>query len=244
MTLFTVNPFDDGYFENGEPSRTIEKICFRRWKKLFNEVRVYDFNSEEVKEAIERFPNLYKRCIDTPKEKCVFADVVRLIVLSKYEDHVYFDCDLYPLDDHLKGSGLYYNCFMLMTIGSGVAKELLKQYDDNNLPDNLFDIYDKKIIAKSGLEFSKLDAHVIHFSGIDVNPHYITFAETPEEYTKAIEWWKNGHNNVLKIYRNNKYECEKVKGVQLKNLYKIKDEKDKQEIIEAVKHAERYFEVV
>lgn len=243
MTFFTVNPFDDGYFKDGMPTRRIEKICFRKWKKLHPDLVVLDYNSDEVKEAIRRYPKLYKKCSEVEKEKCVFADVVRLIALTKHEDWCYFDCDLYPIDDFIEGTGLYYNCFMLMNISKQDAEKLLRCYDDNDLPDNLFDIYDKKIIAKSGIQFSQLNAHVLHLSGVDVNPHYMTVADTAEDYEKAVAWWHDGHHNVLKIFRTKKYDYEKHDGVQMKNLYKIRDDKDREAIIKAVKKGVRYFEL-
>lgn len=242
MTLFTVNPFDDGYYKNGEPSRDVEKICFRRWKKLFPNLKVFDYNSKEIQEAIKLFPNTYAACLEDSSEKCVFGDIARLYILSKYEDHIYFDNDLYPITDRIwvgDDFSCYYNCFMLTSNGKDLetAKKLLEQYDDNNVPDNLREWYDKKILEKANVVPNELKADVIHFSGFDVNPHYMGFANTFEEYNDIYTKYLLKKENVLKIFRTEKGDLPKNENVQFKNLYKIRDEDDRNAIIECVRNA-------
>lgn len=97
MTVFTVNPFDDGYFADGKPVNKFQQFCMRSWERLDCEIKVFDYNSPEVIEAKEK----YKLWIDSAVKKgwvSVASDPIRLYILSLYEDLLYFDTDIYVAD--------------------------------------------------------------------------------------------------------------------------------------------------
>lgn len=101
MTIFTVNPFDDGYFVDGKPVSKFHQFCMRSWERLGCEIKVFDYNSPEVIEAKEK----YKLWIDSAIKKgfsskflSIASDPIRLYILSLYDDLLYFDTDIYVTD--------------------------------------------------------------------------------------------------------------------------------------------------
>ena len=34
MTIFTTNPFDDGYFVDGKPVSKFQQFCMRSWERM------------------------------------------------------------------------------------------------------------------------------------------------------------------------------------------------------------------
>ena len=54
MTIFTVNPFDDGYFVDGKPVSKFQQFCMRSWERMGCEIKVFDYKSPEVIEAKEK----------------------------------------------------------------------------------------------------------------------------------------------------------------------------------------------
>lgn len=101
MTVFTVNPFDDGYFVDGKPVSKFQQLCMRSWKRLGYEIKVFDYSSPEVVEAKEK----YKLWVDsavkrglTSKFLSIASDAIRLYILSLYDDLLYFDTDIYVAD--------------------------------------------------------------------------------------------------------------------------------------------------
>lgn len=97
MTIFTVNPFDDGYFVDGKPVSKFQQFCMRSWERLSCEIKVFDYNSPEVIEAKEK----YKLWIDSAVKKgwvSAASDAIRLYILSLYDDLLYFDTDIYVAD--------------------------------------------------------------------------------------------------------------------------------------------------
>lgn len=97
MTVFTVNPFDDGYFVDGKPVSKFQQFCMRSWERLGCEIKVFDYKSPEVIEAKEK----YKLWIDNAVKKkhmSIASDAIRLYILSLYDDLLYFDTDIYVAD--------------------------------------------------------------------------------------------------------------------------------------------------
>lgn len=97
MTVFTVNPFDDGYFVDGKPVSKFQQFCMRSWERLGCQIKVFDYNSPEVIEAKEKC----KLWIDSAVKKgfvSVASDAIRLYILSLYDDLLYFDTDIYVAD--------------------------------------------------------------------------------------------------------------------------------------------------
>lgn len=101
MTVFTVNPFDDGYFVDGKPVDKFQQFCMRSWERLGCEIKVFDYNSPEVIEAKEK----YKLWVDSAVKRgltsrflSIASDAIRLYILSLYDDLLYFDTDIYVAD--------------------------------------------------------------------------------------------------------------------------------------------------
>ena len=55
MTIFTVNPLNDNYL-----NQPFIKFCMKTWEKVGFPIKVFDYNSKEVKEAKEKYKIWYK----------------------------------------------------------------------------------------------------------------------------------------------------------------------------------------
>lgn len=143
MIYFTVNAYDNGYYDYENKRFTNPKLnfCFQSWKK-YNPI-IYDFNHPWVKEAKEIYKDYINICMSIEKNyeknyKYV-ADVIRLYIMSKLnEPSVYFDTDVYcklkreedlPIEKgfYTGGNG----CFNILFCNGGeeVVKRILKIYE-------------------------------------------------------------------------------------------------------------------
>ena len=192
MTFFTINAYDNNYFINKEPFNEIEKICFNSWKEKV-EVKVFDFNSEEVKCCAEKYNEIYTKALEQRKE-CCFADIVRLYILSIYPEHFYFDCDIYLKEKPTILSNNFQlalgRSFQLMYNGNDLetAKKLLSFYNNEILRD-------KQVV--NGKRFCSMpnNNNFIHLCGFDKEPN--------GAYSAIINNLKE-LDNILKLYKNKK----------------------------------------
>lgn len=98
MTIFTVNPFDDGYFDNQTGAKgTVAKLCRKSWERSGYPVKIFDFSSEEVVEAKEKYKGWITSSLDQGY-KSMATDAIRLYILSLYPDMLYLDTDCYIMD--------------------------------------------------------------------------------------------------------------------------------------------------
>ena len=85
MIIFTVNPYNDNVINSPIP-----QFCMNSWKKLGYDIKVFDYNSEEVKfvksECHEHFLG---------KSISIKTDAIRMYILSQYPNHLYLDWDVY-----------------------------------------------------------------------------------------------------------------------------------------------------
>lgn len=257
ITFFTVNAFNNDYFRNGKPSKIIEKISFDSWGKNY-EVKVFDYNSDVVKDCINEYKDIYNFCQIHPHQKCIFADIVRLYVLTKYKYHFYFDCDLYLLQLNLRD--LYHfqasNGFMAMYNGEDLetAKRLLQVYRTDNILKSKNEMFrDKDIIKKSGLHIPPIkDFKYLHLTGFDEEPHgqYKCYTNNPNELKELIDIYlkvRKAHiDKRLEVYTENQRLITYIprmatnkkdtrQAIVLKPLNTIVSENDRNIILDKVK---------
>lgn len=135
MTIFTVNPFDDGYFVDGKPVDKFQQFCMRSWERLGCEIKVFDYNSPEVIEAKEK----YKLWVDSAVKKgtesrflSIASDPIRLYILSLYEDLLYFDTDFYVADPTVlkkleDETSFKIRCHNFCAVHNGKRKDIAKK---------------------------------------------------------------------------------------------------------------------
>ena len=138
MTVFTVNPFDDGYFIDGKPTSKFQQFCMRSWERLGYEIKVFDYNSPEVIEAKEK----YKLWVDsavkrglTSKFLSIASDAIRLYILSLYDDLLYFDTDIYVADPIVlkeleNETSFKIRCHNFCAVHNGKRKDIAKKILD------------------------------------------------------------------------------------------------------------------
>lgn len=97
MTIFTTNPFDDGYFVDGKPVSKFQQFCMRSWERMECEIKVFDYKSPEVIEAKEKCKEWVENALKI-NHKPIASDAIRLYILSLYPDLLYFDTDVYISD--------------------------------------------------------------------------------------------------------------------------------------------------
>ena len=91
MTIFTVNVLNDNYLD-----KPFHKFCISTWKKSGFPVKIFNYNSDEVKEAKEKYKTWIKSALNSSLENkvAIAYDPIRLYILSLYEDMMYFDADI------------------------------------------------------------------------------------------------------------------------------------------------------
>lgn len=94
MTIFTVNPMDDGYFEGGEPKGELERLCMATWRRTKFPVKVFNFDSPEVIEAKRKFPEWTEAALEAGHIP-MLSDMIRLYIMSLYPGMMYMDTDVY-----------------------------------------------------------------------------------------------------------------------------------------------------
>lgn len=98
MTIFTVNPFDDGYFDNQTGAKgAVIKLCRSSWERSCYPVKIFDFTSDEVIEAKEKYKDWIASSL-RQGFKSRATDAIRLYILSLYPDLLYMDTDCYIMD--------------------------------------------------------------------------------------------------------------------------------------------------
>lgn len=91
MTIFTVNPLNDNYL-----NQPFIKFCMSTWEKAEFPIKVFDYNSKEVKEAKEKYKIWIQSALNSNVDNkiAIAFDPIRLYILSLYEDMMYFDTDM------------------------------------------------------------------------------------------------------------------------------------------------------
>lgn len=200
MTVFTVNPFDDGYFVDGKPVDKFQQFCMRSWGRLGCEIKVFDYNSPEVIEAKEK----YKLWIDSAVKKgciSIASDPIRLYILSLYEDLLYFDTDVYVADPvrlkELKNEITFkIRCHNFCIVHNGKRRDIAKKIlDECYMTDKVKG--DKKVIEGSelclSLPFIQNNGTWIHCPRIDNKNWDNLYIENNDEIKKYKEENPNRH---------------------------------------------------
>lgn len=91
MTIFTVNLLNNNYIQ-----QPFIKFCMNTWEKSGLEIKVFDFNSPEVKEAKEKYKTWIDSALNSKdvNKTAIASDPIRLYILSLYEDMLYLDTDM------------------------------------------------------------------------------------------------------------------------------------------------------
>lgn len=257
ITFYTVNPYNDDYFKNNEPARTIERLCFKTWAKKFN-VKVFDYNSKIVKECIEKYKWIYEHTLKHPYDKCIFADLVRLTVLARYKYHFYFDCDLYLKSFNLKDTEHFQcnNGFMSVYNGNDVAtaSKLLQVYKEGEI------LRDREVIAKSGLKIRDMKGvdrlHLCNFDNAPDSAYmcYTNDIQQAKQYInkyitlikpssmKKLLMFTDRRNSELKDFIPRLYTPKSRPAIVLKSLFGIPEE-DRSVILQEVRNHWDYLSV-
>lgn len=194
MTIFTVNPFDDGYFVDGKPVDKFQQFCMKSWERLGCEIKVFDYNSPEVIEAKEK----YKLWIDRAVKKgciSIASDPIRLYILSLYDDLLYFDTDIYVADTfqlkRLKDETSFkIRCHNFCAVYNGKRKDIAKKIlDECYMTDEVKG--DKRVIESSDFCLSlpsiQNKATWLHCPRIDNKNWDNLYVETRDEMEKYME---------------------------------------------------------
>lgn len=205
ITFFTLNLFDNGYFDDSGPTKVIERIAFMSWVRKFD-VKVFDYRDDVVKDCINEYREIYDYCLEHPGKACIFGDIVRLKVLSLYPYHYYFDCDSYLIDfnlhdkEHFQTAG---GCFLNLYNGSDLetAKKILEVYKDGIVQ------ADRATLEKAGLNIPYIHGvKQLHLCGFDAPPkgQFKAFtnnpADIPRLYKKYLELKKPQSCKRLYVY--------------------------------------------
>lgn len=205
--IFTVNAIDKGYFQNGEPVRPIENICFNSWKRKHC-ITVFDYNHPLIKEAYLKYKDYCDLCIQNKKYNFL-ADVYRLYIMSKIPDSLYFDCDYYCTSkeivtpDRLSCQG---NCFCLIANGKDLETpvKMLSVYE--NAAEL---IKDNDAIRLSDLKIGILSPMGIHIC--DFETHYFCYSNNFEHFKKITDRYMTmfpEYKKALNFYTE--VECDTV----------------------------------
>lgn len=256
MHVFTVDSINKGYFQNGEPKRPIENICFNSWKKK-HDITVYDYNHPLINEAYLKYKDYCDLCIKNKKYNFL-ADVYRLYIMSKIPDSLYFDCDYYCTSNEIVIPDIFScqgNCFCLMTNGKDLEapEKMLSVY--KNATDL---IKDNNAIKLSGIKVGAISPMGVHICDFDT--HYFCYSNDFEHFRKVAEKYMAlfpEYKKALNFYTEvecdtvaewlNKLDLHYINGKRADIRPKIitnVDEEDKIKIINLIQNQEGNFRFI
>lgn len=174
MTVFTTNPFDDGYFIDGKPISRFQQFCMRSWERMGCEIKVFDYKSPEVIEAKEKCNKWIDSALKLKgaQAKPIASDAIRLYILSLYPDMLYMDTDVYITDASVMKTLIDEDIFRIRNhnfciVHNGKRTDIAKKiFEEYYTTDNARG--DKKLIESS--EF---------LSSIESIPNNSTWAHLP-----------------------------------------------------------------
>lgn len=257
--VFTINAIDNNYFQNGQPAGELERICFNSWTKYFN-VKVFDYNSPEIKECKEKYKNYLDLCLKKKSLSC-YADVLRMYILSLYPSSVYFDTDFYLINpERLNFKYTEWQSsggFQLMYNGyaTDIAKQALNIYKtvqkvirDKGIVKELQLTQKRLLFPQSiGIHLSTLSDESPHFNCIcnDVTkiPDFVErFLELPDKkLVSRLYFFTNiAHEFYIDNYFKSKRFSNNRELLVLKDLSKLLSD-DRLKIIDLVKQNKKYL---
>lgn len=178
ITFFSVdlNP-SDGYFLSYICSK-----CILRMKKILPKAKfkIYTPNDEIVKEALEYFKDyidFIEKDVISYDPNCSWAhalktDCIRMYILSKLKYHLYFDTDVYIIEDNVLKENLteeafsYCGCYSTLWNGSELYKfkNLVDYYKDPNGVRKLDCIIDSDVLASKDFNLKQVYFKQVHYS--------------------------------------------------------------------------------
>lgn len=186
VTFFSLDIYPgNGYIEN-----FLHSECLKRVKTLFpnSKVKVFTPDDDIVKECFEKHKDYIKKLEEqSSKSKrelrasAYIADIVRLYICSKLDNHLYFDLDVYFFDNCLiqdldEKSKFIEKCFCLLWSGKDHEpfNKLLSCYNVSN--EDLFEFCDTKIMQeakeKHNIKFDYFtNCNFSHYSTVIIRPY-------------------------------------------------------------------------
>lgn len=208
MTIFTVNPADDGYFDGDEPGGELERLCMATWRRTKYPVRVFSFDSPEVIEAKREFPEWTEAALEAGHIP-MLCDMIRLYIMSLYPGMMYLDTDVYIRDpgsfasdiENDRDFRIVGNNFFC--VHNGQDTETARGILERNYRTG--DIVLDKVVARKELErgLRKWEGgkrQILHFPQFG-NPDYrISYTENPEDINgcsdHSVVWLYGGEKDV------------------------------------------------
>ncbi len=186
MTIFTVNAFDDGYFKNCEPTSKLQQFCMNSWQKAGFDIKVFDYNSDEVKEAKEKY-KLWINSAVKQRKIPIASDPIRLYILSLYEDMMYFDTDMYLMKSQFiqkiaedTNFRIFGNLFCAVHNGKDTQtpKTILEKYYNTDKIKG-----DKELITNNINDLKRMSFHneLIHLPRIENKYYKNIYVETTKD---------------------------------------------------------------
>lgn len=231
MTIFTINGWDNNYFQNGEPTNPFHKFCMNSWKRADVDIKVFDYNSPEIKEAKIIYKDWIESAVSRDR-KNIAADAMRLYILSLYPNMLYLDTDVYMIQgDWLKQleQEKNFNVFckrMFCAIYNGedleTPKQMLEYY-------HTADTKHDKDICKNFPNIEKLNTQqqIKHLAGVEmpwVKTYYVDSIEEAELYNGNCLYSAN-----IELYRKldrnnekNKYSIKWLLGMPEEDIEELK----------------------
>lgn len=198
MTVFTINPFDDGYFIDGKPASKFQQFCMRSWERLGCEIKVFDYNSPEVIEAKEKCSKWVDSALKLKgaQAKPIASDAIRLYILSLYPDMLYMDTDVYIADASVMKTVIDEEIFRIRShnfciVHNGKRTDIAKKiFDEYYTTDDVKG--DKKIIESSeflsSIKSIPNDSTWLHLPRIESKRKWDNlYVETVDEVRKYLE---------------------------------------------------------
>lgn len=231
MTIFTVNPVDDGYFEGDEPRGELERLCMATWRRTKFPVRVFDFSSPEVMEAKREFPEWTEAALEAGHIP-MLSDMIRLYIMSLYPDMMYMDTDVYIRNpgsfasdiENDRSFRIVGNNFFCMRNGQDTktARGILERnYRTGSLA--LDKAVARRELDRGLMKWEGGKRQILHFPQFG-NPHYrISYTENPADIEGCSD------HSVVWLYRSGRDVTSQV--CYIKNVAGI-DRNDRNALIE------------
>lgn len=219
ITVFSVDlDPSDGYF-----SSYICSKCMLRMKEILPKAKfkIYTPNDDIVKEALEYFQehiDFIEKNVCAWNPNCTWAhalktDCIRMYILSKLKYHLYFDTDVYIIEDNILKENLteeafsYCGCYSSLWSGNDLNKfkDIVNYYKDPNGVRKLKSMIDSDVLNSKEFDLKKVYFKQMHYSESAMffcyNDDMIIMNMDDEKNKKVLEVLCNStvkiHNRVI-----------------------------------------------
>lgn len=230
ITVFTVDMCpNNNYFDT-----LICKKCIEQAKKVFkkSKFKIYTPEDEIVKQCMNEYKESFKHIDTINKKNEGFewkSDIVRIYILSKLKNHLYFDSDVYFDDINISVNNsssiksmldsdknkFYYGSFAIIWNGNDfeIFKKILNFYKDKFL-NEIKILSDIEITPFFKSEYNMFERHVqnYHYSEIFmfskgcIDTKYVQVDKNKLEYIKKIKNKEELFKNIVLTKRFKEYD--------------------------------------